>query len=351
VSTALFPTRPINTKPSSDDSFALMKMWLHTCLHNHKDCTKHMQEFTPKRLIRMPVAEDPDCVRLFEQNHGVGKEPYVALSYCWGKGSQLMTTTESLPQFLLKINLHDLPQTIKDAIRVTCNLGIQWLWVDSLCIIQDDNYDQVEQIHQMPKIYGSATLTIMASRASDVHEGFLQERSTVLKLDNPNFSLPYLPRSGQMENVILTSELSREDQIFIEPLDSRAWCLQERFLSRRILEFGSFQTRWNCQHREVVTDGFKREDSVTKQRSDRVFKQGLELLLNYRHMKFKPASRFDVWGDLVKLYSHRSLSLPSDRLPAISGIASLFSNTFGDEYVAGHWFVYFTLTLNFPFPK
>ena len=291
----------------------------------------------PKRLLHIPDTEETDYIQLVEQDEGGKLEPYVALSYCWGKTGQPMTTYASMPQFLRGIKLEDLPNTIKDAIRVTRQLGMKRLWVDSLCIHQDSNYDKTCQISQMPLIYGSATLTIMASRATDVHEGFLHERPNVINPDNPRFSLRCVSGAGITENVILAPESSGNDAIIIEPLDSRAWCLQERFLSRRILEFGSFQTRWNCQYREVLTDGFKHSDSVTKQRSDRVFKQGLELLLNYRHMKFPTSSRFDVWGDLVRLYSHRTLSLPSDRLPAISGIATLFANTFGNEYVAGHW--------------
>jgi hypothetical protein len=143
---------------------------------------------------------------------------YVALTYCWGKTQNFITTLENLEGLKERIPWEKLPQTIKDAITVTRRLGIRYFWVDALCIIQDSPEDWEAESMRMADVYGGAFLTISAASGPDVHHGLT--RQTV-------GSKPEYPLQS-------------------DPLYSRAWALQERILSPRILIFGSDQIYWEC---------------------------------------------------------------------------------------------------------
>ena len=137
------------------------------------------------------------------------------------------------------------------------------------------------------------------------------------------FELPFLCSSNQLGSVVLVLKLKTAT----EPLDLRAWALQERFLSPRILEFGSVQTRWICQHvsdGNCFTDGYVSSGVTNAARSDTLFQLGLQgiLLSDYGH---DPADSIQteirgLWGEIVEVYTHRKLKLKTDRLPALSGI-------------------------------
>lgn len=309
---------PINLTPSSSESFQLARGWFRNCLDTHPMCPKPTGEFMPKRVIevlRFDVLSQNHslrlCERLFEN-----AEPYAALSYCWGTEGQIVTKLENIAQHLERIDTQ-LPATVTDALRVAIDLGIRYVWIDALCIIQDDFHDKTQQISQMPLVYAQATITIVASRTRCVQEGFLHERTSSQNL----FKLPYRCRSGETSAVLLQPWIKpRRD-----PLDSRAWALQERLLSPRILEYGSFQTRWICQGNpefQTPKDGFK-TTSTYETISTTTKSQSKTKIL-------------EKWHSLVSAFGRRDLTLPTDRLPAISGIATHFSKFLG-EYYAGLW--------------
>jgi hypothetical protein len=229
--------------------------------------------------------------------------------------------------------MQDLPATVRDAILVAESLGIVKIWIDAFCILQDDPLDKAWEISQMLLIYNQATLTIAASRANQVDEGFLQNRKKLAE-DNPNlvFELPFRYSNSQLGSVMLVPEVVPST----EPLDKRAWALQERFLSSRILEYGSLQTRWICQHTTsstIPTDGYKALIVSSQERNDNLFVRALKAVIqasNLRGLRY-------YWYDLVNVYTHRVLTLEADRLPVISGIAARIGKILDDEYKAGLW--------------
>ncbi|KAG0651522.1 hypothetical protein D0Z07_1959 [Hyphodiscus hymeniophilus] len=227
---------------------------------------------------------------------------------------------------------------------VSEELNIGLLWIDSLCIVQDDDDDKASEITSMPLIYSQATVTIAASRARNVQEGFLQDRPLMgLETADTVFELPFQDSSGNYEigSVIL---LPPTDEV-IEPLDHRGWSMQERFLSRRILEYGTHQTRWTCHeymNSNAPADGFKSTRVYNNKRSDYLFIRGLEVVMTEADanraldpVKFEAHLRF--WHHLLRVYTDRSLSLSTDRLPGVSGIAALFAEVLQDTYYAGLW--------------
>ena len=153
------------------------------------------------------------------------KMRYVALSYCWGQTQNFITTIANLASMKEKIPLDKLPQTIRDAIIITRALGIQYLWVDALCIIQDSKDDWEAESGRMMGVYGRAFLTISAALGPDVHYGLFRKW-------NPH-AAPSTTDWLPLQN---------------DPLYSRAWALQERMLSIRLLIFGSDRLYWECDN-------------------------------------------------------------------------------------------------------
>ncbi|KAL5315869.1 hypothetical protein ACEPPN_016742 [Leptodophora sp. 'Broadleaf-Isolate-01'] len=331
-------TRPINTAPSSEATFTMVQGWLQTCLSSHmtcRDCVKSDLAFMPTRLIEITRPN----YRLYE-TAGRPVEPYAALSYCWGTTGQLTSTRSTYQSHLAGIDPQALPETVRDAVEVTRKLGIKYIWVDSICIIQDDASDKAIEITQMEHVYSQATVTIMASRAASVHEGFLQERlPTTGTFRGSQFQVPYRCLNGDLDTVTLVSSL---DDDFTEPLNTRGWAMQERFLSARIIEYGTFQTRWTCQDKRAIMpcDGFRAALLNTEQQTEGLSRETLSAL---RGEPFIPTEAtgvfdlYDVWFNVVAVYCKRSLTSESDRLPAISGLASRFAVLLNDEYCAGLW--------------
>ncbi|KAL2068476.1 hypothetical protein VTL71DRAFT_16574 [Oculimacula yallundae] len=361
-------------RPSSEASIALMKSWLNTCLNSHSSCPHPSLDFLPTRLIAIPEARE-ERVRMWCTT-GQKAEPYAALSYCWGQQGQATTTRENINSHLEKIVIESVPKTIQEAVEIARGLGIPNLWVDSLCIIQDDPMDKAVEVAQMPLVYSQATLIISAARSKDVHEGFLGDRSDIFE---EHFQLPYRRLDGRLETVSLFNVETRGS----EPLDSRAWALQEKFLATRLLEFGRCQTQWTCQSKAVGTliDGYKhyvspqyavdglsrailsllRGEEVSSSDMSGAFPyektfsntpgsegSGSEMVesvgsdssstsLRSFSLDWPPSKPYNIWRNLVQVYNVRELTLQSDRLPAISGLACRFAELIDDQYCAGIW--------------
>lgn len=171
---------------------------------------------------------------------------YTALSYCWGanQAEHFKTTKQTVARLFEGFSLEELPMTLQDAVWTTVKLGLRYLWVDALCIVQDDDYDKAHEISMMPSIYSQAVVNIAASRASGAGQGFLGLRDLAALGLQTRFVLPAMSFTGLNS----TAYLSQAGGDPMEPLEGRAWVLQERILSPRVLQFGSTQTSWKCFH-------------------------------------------------------------------------------------------------------
>jgi hypothetical protein len=204
------------------------------------------------------------------------------------------------------------------------NIGLRYLWIDALCILQDDQNDKNWEIVQMPLIYSKAAVTIVASRARGVADGFLHDRPR-MGADTPGqvFELAFRCSDNRLGSVVLLPYIESST----EPLDLRAWPLQERFLSPRIIEYGSLQTRWICptlsEYKSPI-DGFKNTSIYNEERSDQLFTRALQNIFATPESITSDNRRQDLlicWDKMLQVYTHRALTLGTDRLPAISGIA------------------------------
>jgi hypothetical protein len=168
---------------------------------------------------------------------------YVCLSHCWGKHPVTTTTSQSLDEFRIRILWDKLPRTFQDAISFTYQLGYLYLWIDSLCIIQDSAEDWRHEGSRMADIYKNATLTLAATKSSDSTEGCF-----ATSLDR---HLSQNWRFVDAENTVYEIHVSREvdHERFLKPelpLLKRAWVLQEQLLSPRTVHFTTQKLVWGC---------------------------------------------------------------------------------------------------------
>jgi hypothetical protein len=257
-------TRPIENDPASDQSFQMILSWVEKCRDSHPSC--HLGSHAmPARLIEIADYGTEYRLRLRDTDD-LSSATFAALSYCWGGDQSVKCLKNLIPRFSIGIPFGDLPATINDAISVCRRVGIEYLWVDALCIIQDDPLDQAVEIAKMPNIYGNASFTIAAARSHSAFEGFLHAR---FPIPPTSFILPYRCPDGQIGSITLLNNLDLN--LSPEPIDERGWTLQERLLSSRTIEFGSRQTRWICQesdYEDRYSDGWRQRADYNEVRQD-----------------------------------------------------------------------------------
>ena len=294
----------------------------------------------PTRVIEI-VRQSNGCLhRLWETQPGQ-VEPYAALSYCWGGDQTFKTTRQTLSQYRYGIPSSNLPQTLQDALAATAQLGLRFIWIDALCIIQDDSRDKGREIAQMARVYGNATVTIAASRASTAWEGFFGLRPP-LGVARPDlvFQLPS-QSAGKTRGSVVLAPLTWERT---EPIDLRGWTYQERVLSPRVLDFGTLRTHWSCRTQvdgtassassAALADGWSHQTAATPYGAPGLDKNVLADLMRGR---FSQAEMRVLWMQIAQGFTHRTLGFQADKLPAIAGMAEIVGRHLHDGYVAGLW--------------
>ncbi|KAI0400752.1 heterokaryon incompatibility protein-domain-containing protein [Xylaria palmicola] len=337
--------RPIARYPGSSANLAKISSWLRDCQEHHS--CKSMLGAMPTRLIEITGAPDAISLRLRETGE-VGRVPFAALSYCWGGEQPMKCLSSNIASYRTVIPFEEQPLTIRDAVKVCQGAGLQHLWIDALCIIQDDPRDKSAEIAKMTSIYGSATVTIAAARSSSAKEGFLAER---LPGPREGVSVSYRCETGRLGSIVL----ARFGEGFepAEPIDERGWTLQERLLSSRIIEFGSRQTRWICPATRSrgfslagFTDGWRRDVKSSSLRQAealdldniRAAKSTIDFYGRPRNSQFREYLKaIDHWGRICETFTQRELALSSDRALGIAGIAQIYAELSGDQYIAGLW--------------
>lgn len=319
-------TRPINPYVGGSASYDTARKWLQDCLENHHiKCPVNRSVSPPRRLIELEESNTKP-LKVYLRHPGQDESPpYAALSYCWGDDQPFNLNSKTLDYMQNGFDLRELPQTLQDAIIVTWRLNLRFIWIDALCILQDSVADKDIEISKMSQVYGNATTTIYAAYAARCDEGFLDTRSfegdgrPCAKSSKIDFPCP----GGELGHLIV-----RKRELYnpiVEALENRAWALQERTLSPRVLAYGAWQVWWKCRS-ALRCDGGTVDNFVGN---------GAELVSLAGALDQEWS--WEVWESLVSDYSRRGLSVPSDKLPALSAIASRFQENIHDDYCAGLW--------------
>ena len=281
-------------------SMARMKHWVARCDSNDAEC-KALETALPTRVLDV---SDSQVIRLCDTGGRPGA--YTALSHCWGLPNKtFLTTQETIADMKAGFAIEQAPATFRDAISITRILGFHYLWIDSLCIIQHDTADWSREAARMGSVYANAYLTIAAANAKDDNDGFLQLRRDELT------PVRIISSTGNSAQVYLWTQANIEEDEIEEPLDTRGWALQEQRLSRRILRFGSTEMSWHCQC--ISMDEADSSYGMSPHTS-------MELLKPQSTI-FSPLS-YDSWYTMVFLFTRRRLTHDTDRLPALSGLAT-----------------------------
>jgi serine/threonine protein kinase len=385
------------------DKFSLIKHWYRTCTTTHVDCRPmFLPVWSPFRLIDVGHTDDNSPnLRLIEWSQISTPIPYVALSYVWGDSNDgcIQLTEECYHDFQSSIPLENLPKAIATGIEVARQIGERYIWVDTLCIIQDSNYDVQRQLKDLPAIYLNACITIaitssqvtdlidlrklcplgrrisvpdISCKHGDAEKCELCKNSRQLqgKTNLRNRVPPYMTHSQSLSRsleeryflaIVEAIERGHSDHaclllgdllndlksnqtdtgIVFRQYSRRGWSFQERLLSQRVLYFSENQVHWECKQHKA---------------SD-IFPNGLPALLwesvHNPSGSFRPPRRpyassvapytprqirhYDIWSTLVTAYSRRDAISDLERLTSLEGSISEMAKIVNDVCLAGHW--------------
>ena len=311
--------------------------WLGQCITSHTKCfdlqtTAATRDVLPKRLLDLRLVAQKGLVRLTTSQSLPLDTIYATLSHCWGDGCEQTLTINELKNFEEGFSISSIPKTFRDAIFVTTELSINYLWIDALCIIQDsvDNSDWRQEASIMGDIYANSYVTLAATTSSDSHGGLLHQR-------NPLSVWPcrliatwrcFVP--GKL--TVSTATWARESDM--SPLNGRAWAFQEWLLSKRLIHFSEDQVRWECYclaASEVYPDGLNEEDLSNQGTPTK----GIMAFLSEDFTR----TRF-LWRRIAEEYSEKALTKDTDRLAAFSGILRMLHKVLRlpeENYLAGLW--------------
>lgn len=266
----------------------------------------------------------------------ISQEGYIALSYCWGADQPIKLTTKTHASFTTQgLNTGDLPRTLQDAAWFVREMGRQFLWVDALCILQDSDGDKAVEISRMGTYYGSSAATLSAASASNCNQGFLDGAGPE---GQPQFLTgPIRVRFKPLDDdapaggggyVYLFNRIQPPP----EPITTRAWTLQEAFLSRRLLIFAANQMYWCC------SSGYSDESGALRERTFGGPDSPVALIYPTAKLVELPAEL--GWRRVVASYTRRGLGFAGDKLPAVAALAEAFTKIAADrgrrwKYLAG----------------
>lgn len=310
----------------------------------HEKCTYRGVARLPTRVLDV----DPglaSCIRLREtgmDDHGT----YAALSYCWGGPQPLTTLRCNISERMAGIEIDTLPATLRDAVLVTRRLGIPYLWIDALCIVQDSDEDKLSEIGKMGAIYRNATVTLAAAHARAASDGFLTPCTDHVQA--ASCLLPvHFPGQEAMGHIALEPQNANLQARATAPLQTRGWTFQEAMLSPRLLVFSKYGLRCVCKvpYQKLLNFGSLPRDVEpgVMNREEWNF-EDLEMMRSiYGDHWMHNLYLRELWASVLQEYTHRALTVPSDKLHALQGIVEQLlgsphlSDSLAKTYIAGTW--------------
>ena len=307
-----------NTLSSSDDIFVTARDWLKNCQQAHQDCPMNPAPGPlPTRVIDVGVEATSGSV-LLHVPASRQLSRYAALSHCWGGNIPNKTLQDSLEARKKVMLIVELPKNFQDAIEITRQLGLRYLWIDALCILQDSSSDWKAEAARMAEVYSNATIMISALSAPCSTSGILGNRFPAVVLNK--------------EYGIQRAMPEFTDVLEGCALNSRAWGMQERFLPPWKLIFGGVKMFWKCR------SGFASEDGIWSTHGG-YRRETSDFIELRKKMGLDPMNSWETWYKLIQEYSTRQLTVASDMLPALAGAVTRFRQDFKTEgtYIAGLW--------------
>ncbi|KFA68382.1 hypothetical protein S40285_02473 [Stachybotrys chlorohalonatus IBT 40285] len=361
-----------HTSTASEAHMALCRYWVEECSRKHSSCSLNKSDFMPTRLLDLGTDENDKISVCYPSR--VGKvERYCTLSHTWGGVEDaLQLRTTNIDALQKGVPLRSLPKTFREAAIVVRALTIRYLWIDSLCILQDSVDDWTREAGMMGSVYANTTCNIIASAARNPHQGLFSSRNPLTIYD--------CLVSGSIDNGTFANPWTDNSLFSIEPhLATRGWILQELTLPPRLLNFSADGISWACLHGEATEfqkDGvavnleqrlafplrrnYGRAVLDRTRELQRIFGDSVShvdrtigsIKTTYSgglsELKIRRANRgwsdelfpetIDrYWRGLVHSYTACELTRPDDKLVALSAIVQQIRSLSGYTYKAGLW--------------
>ncbi|KAH6838459.1 heterokaryon incompatibility protein-domain-containing protein [Chaetomium sp. MPI-CAGE-AT-0009] len=340
------------TSPRTDSDAAMAKIqgWIEQCLGPGDEfCTAPTEAELPTRVIDVGVDDTP--IRLVEPCGRVAR--YICLSHCWGKEQIITTTKSTMGDRMEGIKMEDLSKTFQDAVILTRRLGVQYIWIDSLCIVQDDLRDWQVESTKMCDIYTKAYLTIAATHSKDGRGGLFR--------DTPDFEVSGVapgPGGGEYrvffrERIDHHLELSPDNGALGEighativhyPILTRAWVYQERMLSTRVLHFGRYEVFFECRSfAECECDGIASDLASSEVATMPLLPKVVHAdaldseAIGVEWVEYAQYYIARLWRSMVNSFTSLGITKHGDRLPAMGGLAKHMAMRRKSAYLAGLW--------------
>lgn len=349
-----------NISTWSPETVRLTRSWLSECFDNHPRCNEQSQkERLPMRLLdvdphgrirslsegaydltKCSVDAAPE-LRVCMTGSLPHNTAYLTLSHRWdGRPSvQLTFDSESLFKKAIPAELLHRPEakTFRDAIQVVRCLGYRYLWIDALCINQEDDFEKAAEIGYMDRIYANGVANISATGAAHASDGLFFERDVLTV--SPCYQRFHRSDHSAKDILDLVAYYDSSWNLYVnfEPINGRAWVYQERMLAPRVIHFTRQQTLWECftvNASEGSPDGRLDSAGMYDYKTKIVIRNGLS------RATIDEDAEARLWAMMIFHYSDLSLTYPGDRLLAVSALARHICKKRllkPEDYLAGHW--------------
>ena len=326
--------------------------WDRNCDVKHLRCGKFGDSaFLPTRMLEIEDISNPTACSLVLREEVPPASRYIALSYCWGnvkKEGRICLSQSTFDTIRARVLLVSLPKTYTDAIQVTARLGIRYIWIDALCIIQDSSHDWRKEASTMQAVYRNSYLTISALAGAHDNSGLFYPRDP-FKIQRTVVHITFTPCDKPKPFLHSSEPQAAQDSWEVGNVTTkRAWCLQERLLPSRVLHFGLQQVFWECHEQHASESSpssmrFENENIGSRRERTRVWK----LLIGETQILDARDPYQDLvteWYAVLSYYSSCQLTHASDKLVAISGLANDMRSALNTHrpnihhtYLAGLW--------------
>ncbi|KAK4450233.1 heterokaryon incompatibility protein-domain-containing protein [Podospora aff. communis PSN243] len=331
----------------SPDHALLARNWVETCLTQHTCGHRKNGHFLPTRLFEINGSEEDLNVRLYipsATDVELGLR-YCTLSHCWGDTEVLCLTTATLQDFQQAVSVTTMPATYADAMRIAKSIGVRFLWIDSLCILQDSPDDWAQEASTMASVYENSYCNIAAAIGENSAGGCYATRDPltfapcrILATDTRQLYARQYWLDGSLEEL----EGNCDSGLF-----SRAWILQELLLPPRVLYFEPKSVYFECQRLRADERNVEGEERPSPA-FDLASYDGTQALLTRQVFQWAtqnsttdprfPYGLHSVWLEIVSRYCELNLSVPGDKLVALAGVAErIIAARKGEQYLSGLW--------------
>ncbi|TGO39773.1 hypothetical protein BHYA_0048g00380 [Botrytis hyacinthi] len=337
----------VPTEVSLERCRSTIQKWITDCDNQHSACKlgRNTKARFSSRVIDVLGGDGNSVILVEKEDIAENTSPHTTLSHFWGKSQFIQTRTRNFLRHKKEIQWKSLPKTFQDAINIVRTLDIRYIWIDSLCIIQDDAGDWEKQSILMADVYANSYLNIAATGSSDSRGGCFRHRSVKYNSSKSFAITPHLvsieDRQQVLKKIYVRPSFEDVHHRFIAPtreqfnssddgtipLLTRAWVIQERQLAPRTVHFHPSEMLMECK------TGLRYECTIL----DRIYARIHRKLPSHDLNVLDENEVLGKWFETVEEYSRLYLSYPSDRLFAIARVATIFQKRLRCRYLAGLW--------------